>query len=302
VADEEMDRHTGYWWAPDDSAIAFARIDESPVPLVRRYEMYADRTVVVEQRYPAAGERNVLVTLGVIAPQAGARPQWIDLGAERDIYLARVDWRDPQRLTFQRQSRDQQRLDLIETTLATGAQRTLVTETSKTWVPLHNSLRSCPTAASCGPPSARATSTCTWHPRMGASSPRSPAATGRSMRCWRWTRPRAWSISAPACAPRGRAWPTTRPRHRSPRPPSATCTWCRSTAGRCVRSRRRPAPTTQASRAMPASTSTAGPTPPRRRRSSCSVPTGRASPTCCPMRWPIQAIRMRPIATRTVPP
>ena len=141
VADEEMDRHTGYWWAPDDSAIAFARIDESPVPLVRRYEMYADRTEVVEQRYPAAGERNVLVQLGVIAPRAGARPQWIDLGRERDIYLARVDWRDPQRLTFQRQSRDQQRLDLVETALATGAQRILVTETSKTWVPLHNSLR-----------------------------------------------------------------------------------------------------------------------------------------------------------------
>src|SRR5690606_12165438 len=40
VADEEMGRHTGYWWAPDDSAIAFARIDESPVPLVRRSAMY----------------------------------------------------------------------------------------------------------------------------------------------------------------------------------------------------------------------------------------------------------------------
>ena len=141
VADEEMDRHTGYWWAPDDSAIAFARIDESPVPLVRRYELYADRTEVVEQRYPAAGERNVLVRLGVIAPREGAQPAWIDLGPEQDIYLARVDWRDPQRLTFQRQSRDQQRLDLVETTLATGAQRTLITETSKTWVPLHNSLR-----------------------------------------------------------------------------------------------------------------------------------------------------------------
>src|SRR5690606_34500987 len=141
VADEEMDRHTGYWWAPDDSAIAFARIDESPVPLVRRYEMYADRTEVVEQRYPAAGEPNVLVKLGVIAPRAGARPQWIDLGPERDIYLARVDWRDAQRLTVQRQSRDQKRLDLVETTLATGAQRVLVSETSDTWVPLHNSLR-----------------------------------------------------------------------------------------------------------------------------------------------------------------
>src|SRR5690606_6333523 len=144
VADEEMDRHTGYWWAPDDSAIAFARIDESPVPLVRRYEMYADRTEVVEQRYPAAGERNVLVQLGVIAPTAGAKPQWIDLGTERDIYLARGEWRDPQRLTYQRQSRDQKRLDLVETVLATGAQRTLVTETSTPLVPLHNSLRSLP--------------------------------------------------------------------------------------------------------------------------------------------------------------
>ncbi|CAN7262271.1 S9 family peptidase [Pseudoxanthomonas sp. LjRoot168] len=141
VADEEMDRHTGYWWAPDDSAIAFARIDEAPVPLVKRYEVYPDRTEVVEQRYPAAGDANVLVQLGVIAPKASARPQWIDLGTEKDIYLARVDWRDPQRLTFQRQSRDQKTLDLIETTLATGKQRTLVTETSKTWVPLHNALR-----------------------------------------------------------------------------------------------------------------------------------------------------------------
>nr|WP_162434758.1 S9 family peptidase [Pseudoxanthomonas koreensis] len=144
VADEEMDRHTGYWWAPDDSAIAFARIDESPVPVQKRYEVYADRTDVVEQRYPAAGDRNVLVQLGVVAPKAGAKPQWIDLGPERDIYLARVDWRDPQRLTFQRQSRDQQTLELVETTLATGVQRVLATETSKTWVPLHNSLRFLP--------------------------------------------------------------------------------------------------------------------------------------------------------------
>ncbi|WP_414674776.1 S9 family peptidase [Lysobacter sp.] len=141
VADEEMDRHTGYWWAPDDSSIAFARIDESPVPVQKRYEVYPDRTEVVEQRYPAAGDRNVLVKLGVIAPRANAAPKWIDLGKDEDIYLARVDWRDPQRLTFQRQSRDQHRLELVETTLASGRQRTLVTETSDTWVPLHNDLR-----------------------------------------------------------------------------------------------------------------------------------------------------------------
>lgn len=140
VADEEMDRHTGYWWAPDDSTIAFARIDETHVPVQKRYEVYPDRTEVVEQRYPAAGDTNVAVKLGVIAPRAGAQPRWLDLGADPDIYLARVNWRGPQKLTFQRQSRDQHRLDLIEVDLASGQQRTLITEISKTWVPLHNNL------------------------------------------------------------------------------------------------------------------------------------------------------------------
>lgn len=141
VADEEMDRHTGYWWAPDDSAIAFARIDESPVPVQKRYEMYADRVEMIEQRYPAAGDPNVLVTLGVIAPRADAAVNWVDLGKQTDIYLTRVNWRDGQHLTFQRQSRDQHTLELIEANLADGKQQLLLTETSKTWVPLHNSLK-----------------------------------------------------------------------------------------------------------------------------------------------------------------
>ncbi|ASR43313.1 peptidase S9 [Xanthomonas citri pv. mangiferaeindicae] len=140
VADEEMDRHTGYWWAPDDSAIAYARIDESPVPVQKRYEVYPDRTDVVEQRYPAAGDDNVRISLHVVAPQGGAATA-IDLGSDPDIYLARVQWRDAQRLTFQRQSRDQQTLELIEATLATGRQRTLLVERSRTWVPLHDDLR-----------------------------------------------------------------------------------------------------------------------------------------------------------------
>ncbi len=139
VADEEMDRHTGYWWAPDDSAIAFTRTDESPVPVQKRFEIYADRTEVVEQRYPAAGDANVLIELGVIAP-TGGKPRWLDLGANKDIYLARVNWIDGQHVTFQRQSRDQRTLDLIEADLGTGKQRTLVTETSTSWVPLHSNL------------------------------------------------------------------------------------------------------------------------------------------------------------------
>ena len=143
VADEEMGRHTGYWWAPDDSAIAFARIDESPVPIQRRFEIHADRTDIVEQRYPAAGENNVLVQLGVIAP-GGGRVKWIDLGEDTDIYLARVDWVDGRQLAFQRQSRDQRTLDLVLVDTGNNRQRTLLTERSDTWLNLHDALRFLP--------------------------------------------------------------------------------------------------------------------------------------------------------------
>ena len=69
VAQEEMDRHTGYWWSPDGGAIAYTQIDEAPVPLVQRPAYHRDRVEVIEQRYPAAGEANVLVRVGVsVAP------------------------------------------------------------------------------------------------------------------------------------------------------------------------------------------------------------------------------------------
>jgi dipeptidyl-peptidase 4 len=141
VAQEEMDQASGYWWAPDDSAIAYKRFDESPVPVARRFEIYADRVDVVEQRYPGAGDPNVLVRLGVVAPQ-GAPTRWIDLGSNTDIYLARVDWLPSGRqLSFQRLSRTQQRLDLVLVDAATLAEKPLVSETSSTWVNLSDDLR-----------------------------------------------------------------------------------------------------------------------------------------------------------------
>jgi dipeptidyl-peptidase-4 len=141
VAQEEMGQRTGYYWAPDDSAIAYKRFDESPVPVARRFEIFADRTEVVEQRYPAAGDANVLVDLMIVSPDTGAQKK-VDLGAEKDIYLVRADWSaDSKTLTYQRQTRDQKRLDLIGVDAATLAQRTLLTETSKTWVSIHDDLR-----------------------------------------------------------------------------------------------------------------------------------------------------------------
>src|SRR3954469_20961888 len=36
IAQEEMDRDTGYWWSPDERRIALTRVDESPVAEVER--------------------------------------------------------------------------------------------------------------------------------------------------------------------------------------------------------------------------------------------------------------------------
>jgi dipeptidyl-peptidase 4 len=139
VAQEEMGRAVGYWWAPDDSAIAFERFDESHVPKVQRAEFSADRTHVIEQRYPAAGEPNVSVRLGIVST-TGAGTHWIDLGEKTDIYLARVDWLpDARRLAVQRQSRDQRTLDLLIAD-AHGS-RVLLSENASTWINLNDDLK-----------------------------------------------------------------------------------------------------------------------------------------------------------------
>jgi dipeptidyl-peptidase-4 len=140
VAQEEMDRHTGYWWAPDDRHIAFARVDETPIKLTERFEIAADNVTTFAQRYPVAGGANVLVRLGVTDVRSGA-VTWIDLGSDTDIYLARVDWLpDGKTLAIQRESRDQHRLDLLFADIETGRCRIVLTETSDTWIELHNEL------------------------------------------------------------------------------------------------------------------------------------------------------------------
>jgi dipeptidyl-peptidase-4 len=141
VAQEEMDRATGYWWAPDDSAIAFERYDESKVDEVERTEVYAERSTTIRQRYPAAGRPNVAVKLGLVTPR-DSKARWIDLGSDADIYLARVDWfPDARRLAVQRESRDQRRLDLLVADTHTLNTSTLLSETSRTWINLHDDLR-----------------------------------------------------------------------------------------------------------------------------------------------------------------
>ena len=90
----------------------------------------------------------------MVSPSSGAqrkvaigRPGDAASLANRDIYLVRADWSaDSTQLLYQLQSRDQKRLDLISVDAATLAQRVLLTETSTTWVAIHDDLRMLPNA------------------------------------------------------------------------------------------------------------------------------------------------------------
>jgi dipeptidyl-peptidase-4 len=140
IAQEEMDRSTGYWWAPDGKHIAFARVDETPIKVTERFEISADNVATFAQRYPTTGGPNVLVRLGVIDIKSGA-VTWVDLGPEHDIYLARVDWLpDGKTLSVQRESRNQRKLDLLFADIDTGKAHTVLTETSNTWIDLNDEL------------------------------------------------------------------------------------------------------------------------------------------------------------------
>jgi len=141
IAQEEMDRDTGYWWSPDERYIALQRTDESTVDVIPRLDITGGGARTIEQRYPRAGRPNAVVELYVQDRESGNRVK-VDLGENADIYLARVNWSsDGRTLYVQRQSRDQKTLDLLSVDPATGASRVIVTQTSNAWVPLTHDFR-----------------------------------------------------------------------------------------------------------------------------------------------------------------
>jgi dipeptidyl-peptidase-4 len=136
IAQEEMSRSTGYWWSPDETRIALTYVDQSGVDVVPRFDISGSGTTVVEQRYPRVGRPNAVVKLFVADVGSGTRVE-VDLGANTDIYLARVNWSiDGKTLYVQRESRDQRRLDLIAVDPATGKGRVILSETSPHWIEL----------------------------------------------------------------------------------------------------------------------------------------------------------------------
>src|SRR5262249_34281581 len=92
VAQEAMNRFTGYWWSPDSKSIAYQQSDAKDVEV-----WYVSDPIRPEQDghpsyYPRPGKPNVAVRLGIIPIDGGGETTWVEWDSKKYEYLARVDW------------------------------------------------------------------------------------------------------------------------------------------------------------------------------------------------------------------
>jgi len=126
----------GYWWSPDSRALAFLRIDDTPVPSYPVVDHIPYEQTVEQWDYPKAGDPNPVVTLGV-SRVAGGSPTWMDTSKypAADRLIVRVAWApDSRRVVYAVQNRTQTWLELDAADASSGTPATLLRETSPHWI------------------------------------------------------------------------------------------------------------------------------------------------------------------------
>ncbi|TQF02372.1 prolyl oligopeptidase family serine peptidase [Kitasatospora acidiphila] len=133
VAGESMDRHCGYWWAPDGERLLVARVDESMVALWYLADPARPELAPRAVRYPAAGTANAEVTLW-LTELDGRRTEvrWDRAAFE---YLTAAGW-DAHGPFAAVQTRDQRTVRLLAIDPADGATAALDEQHDDCWVQL----------------------------------------------------------------------------------------------------------------------------------------------------------------------
>lgn len=146
IAEEELDRYTGFWWSPDSRHLAVCEVDDSCVAeltIVHQGDG-ASPPDVETHRYPFTGTPNAVVRVGVFGVDAHGPPVWLDLpplGGDSGGYLARLRWLPDGGLLAQVLDRPQRRLTLLRCDPANGAAAELLVEESTPWVNVHDCFR-----------------------------------------------------------------------------------------------------------------------------------------------------------------
>ncbi|WP_037573173.1 prolyl oligopeptidase family serine peptidase [Phaeacidiphilus oryzae] len=134
IAQEEMSRFRGFWWAPDGERMLAARVDESPVQRWWIADPANPSRPPREVAYPAAGTPNAEVGLYVLGLDGSrAEVKW-DRG--RFPYLARVHWSAGGPPLLLVQTRDQRAQRYLAVDPDTGSTSTVLDEEDPVWLEL----------------------------------------------------------------------------------------------------------------------------------------------------------------------
>lgn len=140
VYEEEFSLVRAFEWSPDGQKLAYFRFDEREVPEFT-LEMYngGDYPEQVSFKYPKVGEKNSAVTAHLFQ-LTNAKMIAVDIPERSDgldDYLPRMAWTPGGQLCITRMNRHQNRLWLLLADPATGVCSTLLEETSKYYLDLH---------------------------------------------------------------------------------------------------------------------------------------------------------------------
>ena len=147
VYEEEFAFNRAFEWAPDGSALAYIKFDESKV---REYEMnmfrglapsYENNAVYPSNyvyKYPKAGETNSTVSVHVYDIKDRITTP-MNIGEETDIYIPRIQWsRDPKRLAIMKLNRFQNKLEILLANARVGTTSLLYREENKYYIAEYN--------------------------------------------------------------------------------------------------------------------------------------------------------------------
>ncbi len=132
IAAEELDRHRGFWWAPDGQSLLVERYDDAPVQVWHVADPADPATEPAAHRYPAAGTPNAVVTLWHVALD-GSRTE-IVWDREAFEYLVSVTWTEFGSPVVQVMSRDQRRAQVLAVDARTGATSVIRDLSDEDWV------------------------------------------------------------------------------------------------------------------------------------------------------------------------
>ena len=135
VAQEEMDRHSGYWCRRTRKWIAYEEADTKGVEVLHIADPMHPRSRGRSWPYPRPGKSNAEVRLGVVSAAGGATT-WVSWDRAKYPYLARVVWTKSSPLTLVVQNREQTEELLLAADPQSGKTTTLLAETDSAWLNL----------------------------------------------------------------------------------------------------------------------------------------------------------------------